>query len=130
MAMQNLRIPGPVPMPDSVRAALANQMINHRGSEFKLLLGEVRARLGSIFATQNEILCFTSSGTGGLEAAIVNLFSPGDRALMVTGGVFGERAITIAQTFGVQVAKLEHSWGTAASPSALRDALRANPDVK
>ena len=73
MAAQNLRIPGPVPMPDAVRAALANQMINHRGSEFKLLLGDVRARLAGIFATQNEILCFTSSGTGGLEAAVVNL---------------------------------------------------------
>jgi aspartate aminotransferase-like enzyme len=130
MAAQNLRIPGPVPMPDAVRAALANQMINHRGSEFKLLLGEVRARLGGIFATQNEILCFTSSGTGGLEAAVVNLFSPGDRALMVVGGVFGERAATIAQTFGVNVTRLEHSWGSACSPVALRDALRANPDVK
>ncbi len=75
MSAQNLRIPGPVPMPDAVRAALANQMINHRGSEFKLLLGDVRARLGGIFATQNEILCFTSSGTGGLEAAQDNTLS-------------------------------------------------------
>jgi aspartate aminotransferase-like enzyme len=130
MASQNLRIPGPVPMPDAVRAALANQMINHRGSEFKLLLGDVRARLAGIFATQNEILCFTSSGTGGLEAAVVNLFSPGDRALMVVGGLFGERAVAIAQAFGVNVALLEHPWGTAASPIAVRDALRANPDVK
>jgi aspartate aminotransferase-like enzyme len=130
MAAQNLRIPGPVPMPDSVRAALANQMINHRGSEFKLLLSEVRARLGTIFATQSEILCFTSSGTGGLEATIVNLFSPGDRALMVIGGIFGERAAAIAQTFGVNVTRLEHSWGSACNPTALRDALRANPDVK
>lgn len=130
MAAQNLRVPGPTPMPESVRAALANQMINHRGSEFKLLLGEVRARLASIFATQNEILCFTASGTGGLEAAIVNLFSPGDRALMVVGGFFGERATAIAQAFGVQTVRLEHSWGSACSPTALRDALRANPDVK
>jgi aspartate aminotransferase-like enzyme len=130
MAAQNLRIPGPVPMPDAVRAALANQMINHRGSEFKLLLGEVRARLGNIFATQNEILCFTASGTGGLEAAVVNLFSPGDRALMVVGGVFGERAAAIAQAFGVNVLRVEHSWGSACNPMALRDALRANPDVK
>ena len=130
MAAQNLRIPGPVPMPDSVRAALANQMINHRGSEFKLLLSEVRARLANIFATQSEILCFTASGTGGLEAAIVNLFSPGDHALMVVGGIFGERAATIAQTFGVNVTRLDHSWGSACTPTALRDALRANPDVR
>jgi aspartate aminotransferase-like enzyme len=130
MPAQNLRIPGPVPMPENVRAALANQMINHRGSEFKLLLGDVRARLARVFATQNEILCFTSSGTGGLEAAVVNLFSPGDRALMVVGGLFGERAAALAQAFGVNVTRLEHPWGAAASPYALREALRANPDVK
>lgn len=105
-------------------------MINHRGSEFKLLLSDVRARLASIFATQNEILCFTSSGTGGLEAAVVNLFSPGDKGLFVVGGVFGERAATIAQTFGVHAVRLEHAWGTACNPIALRDALRANPDTR
>jgi aspartate aminotransferase-like enzyme len=130
MAAQNLRIPGPVPMPEAVRAALANQMINHRGAEFKVLLGEVRARLAGIFATQNEILCFTASGTGGLEAAIVNIFSPGDKGLFVVGGVFGERAASIAQTFGANVMRLEHAWGTACSPITLRDTLRANPDVK
>jgi len=130
MPAQNLRIPGPVPMPEAVRAALANQMINHRGAEFKALLAQVRVRLSHLFATENEILCFTSSGTGGLEAAIVNLFSPGDRGLFVVGGVFGERAAAIAEAFGVDVVRLEHPWGAAASPSALRDALRANPDVK
>jgi aspartate aminotransferase-like enzyme len=130
MSAQNLRIPGPVPMPDAVRAALANQMINHRGAEFKLLLGDIRARLGGIFGTQNEILCFTSSGTGGLEAAVVNLFSPGDRGLFVVGGVFGERAAAIGEAFGVNVTRLEHPWGTAANPNALREALRANPQVK
>jgi aspartate aminotransferase-like enzyme len=130
MPAQNLRIPGPVPMPEAVRAALANQMINHRGAEFKALLAQVRARLGRVFATENDILCFTCSGTGGLEAAVVNLFSPGDRGLFVVGGVFGERAATIAQTFGVDVVRLEYPWGAAVTPSALRDALRANPDVK
>ena len=130
MSTQNLRIPGPVPMPEAVRAALAHQMINHRGAEFKLLLSQVRTRLADIFRTQNEILCFSCSGSGGLEAAVVNLFSPGDRALMVVGGVFGQRAATIAQTFGVAVTRLDHPWGTAADPQALRAALRADPDVK
>jgi aspartate aminotransferase-like enzyme len=117
-------------MPEAVRAALANQMINHRGAEFKALLAQVRGRLGHVFSTENEILCFTSSGTGGLEAAVVNLFSPGERGLFVVGGVFGERAAAIAEAYGVEVVRLEHPWGTAASPQALRDALRANPDVK
>lgn len=130
MSIQNLRIPGPVPMPEGVRASLANQMINHRGAEFKALLNQVRIRLARVFQTQNEILCFTCSGTGGLEATVVNLFSPGDRALMVVGGVFGQRAVSIARAFGVDVATLEHEWGTAADPQALREALRANPGVK
>jgi aspartate aminotransferase-like enzyme len=130
MSIQNLRIPGPVPMPEAVRASLANQMINHRGAEFKTLLNQVRARLQQVFLTQNEILCFTCSGTGGLEAAVVNLFSPGDRALMVVGGVFGQRAAAIAQTFGVDVVQFDHPWSTAADPQALCEALRANPDVK
>jgi aspartate aminotransferase-like enzyme len=130
MAAQNLRIPGPVAMPEAVRAALANQMINHRGAEFKALLGQVRAGLSRVFATENEILCFTCSGTGGLEAAVVNLFSPGDKGLFVVGGVFGERAAAIAQAFGVDVVRLEYAWGAAASPQALREALRANPDVQ
>lgn len=127
---QNLRIPGPVAMPEAVRAALAHQMINHRGPEFKVLLSEVRAGLRQVFATRNEILCFTSSGTGGLEAAIVNLFSPGDRALMVVGGFFGERAMAIAQAFGVNVTRLDHPQGAACSPYALQEALRANPDIR
>jgi aspartate aminotransferase-like enzyme len=130
MPAQNLRIPGPVAMPEAVRAALANQMINHRGAEFKALLGQVRARLGRVFATENEILCFTCSGTGGLEAAVVNLFSPGDKGLFVVGGAFGERAAAIAQAFGVDVVRLDHAWGTAANPQALREKLRANPDVQ
>ena len=130
MSIQNLRIPGPVPMPEAVRAALAHQMINHRGAEFKALLTQVRTRLARVFATENEILCFTCSGTGGLEAAVVNLFSPGDRALMVVGGVFGQRAAMIAQNFGVEVIRLEHQWGTAADAEALREALRANSGVK
>lgn len=130
MPTQNLRIPGPVPMPEAVCSALANQMINHRGAEFKALLTRVRSRLGTVFASKNDTLCFTCSGTGGLEAAVVNLFSPGDRALMVVGGVFGQRAVTIARTFGVDVIQLDHAWGSAADPQALRAALRASRDVK
>jgi aspartate aminotransferase-like enzyme len=117
-------------MPDQVRAALANQMLNHRGGEFKALLGQVRSRLGKMFATENEILCFTSSGTGGLEAAVVNIFSPGDKGLFVVGGAFGERSAAIAEAFGVNVIRLEHPWGSAANAYALRDALREHPDVK
>jgi aspartate aminotransferase-like enzyme len=117
-------------MPEAVRAALANQMINHRGAEFKALLAQVRARLGRLFATENEILCFTSSGTGGLEAAVVNLFSPGDRGLFVVGGEFGERAAGRAPAVGGGIVGGGKARGTAATPTALRDALRATPDVK
>lgn len=130
MAAQNLRIPGPVPMPEEVRQALAQPMINHRGPEFKAILERVRARLADVFATTNEILCFPASGTGGLEAAVVNLFSPGDKAVMGVGGVFGLRAATIARAFGVNVVQLDHAWGTALDPQLLRTTLRAHPDTK
>jgi predicted phosphoserine aminotransferase len=130
MSNQNLRLPGPVPMPDPVREALSRQMINHRGSEFNALFARVRERLGVMLGSSSEILCFTSSGSGGLEAAVVNLFSPADTGLFVVGGVFGERAVTIAKAFGVNVVRVDHAWGTAADPEALRAALRAHPDVK
>ena len=124
MPAQNLRLPGPVPMPDAVRAALANQMINHRGAEFKALLSQVRTRLGQVFLTQNDILCFTCSGTGGLEAAAVNLFSPGDRVLAVSIGYFGDRWSSIAKAFGLDVVDLRYEEGQAANPQEIADKLK------
>lgn len=130
MQAQNLRIPGPTPLPDEVREALARPMVNHRGAEFKALLKDVTPKLQHFYDTQNEVLFYTCSGTGGLEAAVVNTLSPGDKAIMIGIGVFGKRAISIAQTYGVNVVPYSVEWGQAAEPETLRQLLRDNPDTK
>ncbi|MGZ5379850.1 MAG: serine--glyoxylate aminotransferase, partial [Mycobacterium sp.] len=103
MSNVNLRIPGPTPLPDAVRDAGGRQMVNHRGPEFRELITRVTGRLQTAFATRNEILLLTCSGTGGLEAAVVNHLSVGDDVLAVSIGSFGERFAKIAATYGARV---------------------------
>src|SRR6266542_6946767 len=112
----NLRIPGPTALPRAVRRALSGQMINHRGPEFAALLKEITEGTQRVFQTRNDVLFFPASGTGGLEAALVNSFSPGDRVLSVTIGSFGERLCEIARAFGLGVDHLALPWGSAAEP--------------
>lgn len=125
----NLRIPGPTPLPDAVREAGSRQMVNHRGPEFKELLGRVTEGLKRGFRTTNDVLIVTASGTGGLEAAAVNFLSPGDSALSVSIGVFGDRFAAIATRFGADVTKLAVEWGHAADPEAVAMSLRALRDA-
>jgi aspartate aminotransferase-like enzyme len=120
----NLRIPGPTPLPDKVRDAGARQMVNHRGPEFKELINRVTARLQTAFVTRNDILILTASGTGGLEAAIVNFLSPGDSVLAVSIGSFGDRFAKIAATYGADVTKVDVEWGRAADPQQVAHELR------
>lgn len=126
----NLRVPGPTPLPPSAREASARQMINHRSPEFAQLFRDVTARLQSFYRTRNDLLILTGSGTGGLEAAIVNVLSPGDRVLSVLVGAFGERFAQIARTFGADVRVLEFPWGEPADPDAVARAVRADPAIK
>src|SRR3954469_9352284 len=100
-------------------------MVNHRGPEFKDLINRVTARLQTAFVTRNDILILTASGTGGLEAAIVNSLSPGDAVLAVSIGSFGERFAKIATTYGADVTKLDIEWGKAADPQLVATELRA-----
>ncbi|MGH2429376.1 MAG: pyridoxal-phosphate-dependent aminotransferase family protein [Candidatus Limnocylindria bacterium] len=120
---QNLRVPGPTPIPDEVREAQAQPMIDHRGSEFAELLRELRAGLAELIGTRGEVLLLTGSGSGALEAAVVNTLSPGDRVLAVTMGAFGDRFAAIAEAFGAHVDRLEVEWGEAAEPAALAERL-------
>lgn len=126
----NLRIPGPTPLPPQVREALSRQMINHRGGEYAAIQAEVLEGLRLFYQTANEVLLFTASGTGGLEAAIVNALSPGDRVLAVTIGVFGERFARIAEAYGADVQRLAVPWGTAARPEVLAARLEELNPVK
>jgi aspartate aminotransferase-like enzyme len=121
---QNLRIPGPTPLPAAVREAGSRQMVNHRGPEFKALLGSIAGRLGPAFGTRQEILVVTASGTGGLESAVVTFLSPGDAVLSVSVGVFGDRLASIASTYGANVTKPDIEWGRAAEPALVSRSIR------
>ncbi len=123
---QLLMIPGPTPVPPSVLLAAAAPMINHRGPEFAEALAEVTAGLKRVFQTQHDVFVLTASGTGGLEAAVVNMLSPGDTVLSVSIGVFGDRFASIAKAFGVKVESLDFEWGTAADPGKIRERLAAD----
>jgi aspartate aminotransferase-like enzyme len=109
---------------------MAQPMINHRGPEFAALLRSVTERLQHFFQTTQPVLGFPAAGTGGLEASIVNLFSPADPVLAVTIGVFGNRLAQTATVFGLDVTLLEVPWGQAADPEAVGRALDALPQAK
>jgi aspartate aminotransferase-like enzyme len=126
-----LFIPGPVTVAEPVLSALAQPMIDHRGPEFKALLARIGARLKPVFGTERgEVVVLGASGTGGLEAAVGNMFGPGDRVLACPIGVFGERLIAIARTFGCEVDVLDTPWGSAVDPAALRAKLAADTGAK
>ncbi len=126
----NLRIPGPTPCPPEVLAASARQMINHRGREFADLIRRVVQRLKRFYRTEHDVLVLTASGTGGLEAAIVNTLSPGDQVLAVSIGEFGQRFAEIAEAYGAQVIRLEYEPGQAADPEDVRRALAQHPQAR
>lgn len=126
----NLRIPGPTGLPPSVREAGARQMINHRGPEFATMLGRILTGMKPYFGTSNDIAMITSAGSGGLEAAVVNTLSPGDRVLGVSIGSFGDRFAKIAKTYGADVTKVDAEWGYAAAADEVREVVRATPDAK
>ena len=128
--MTNLRIPGPTPCPEDVLKEMSRQMINHRGPEFAELLNDVTDKLKTLFQTRNDVFLLTCSGTGGLEAAVVNVLSPGDRVLAVSIGVFGDRFAAIARQFGADVVPLNYEWGKAADPEEIGKALQKDPDIK
>jgi aspartate aminotransferase-like enzyme len=128
--MENLRIPGPTPCPPEVLQAMTKQMINHRGAEFSAMLSSVTADLKTIFQTKNDLLCLTGSGTGGMEAAIVNMLSPGDKVLSVSCGIFGDRFADIARMFGADVTALRFEQGQAVDPGAVKAALQKDAKIK
>jgi aspartate aminotransferase-like enzyme len=105
-------------------------MINHRGPEFAALQARIMERLKRFFRTENEVYVYTTSGTGVMEAAIVNTLSPGDHVLAVSIGEFGERFAKIAEAYNAQVRRLDFEPGTAAQAEVIADALREDPEVK
>lgn len=126
MRETNLLIPGPTPLPPEVLTVLGRQMTNHRGPVFGRIMTEALAGLREVFQTRNDIIPLIASGTGGLEASVVNFLSPGDRVLSVNNGHFCERYAEIAERFGVRVDRVVSEWGLPVPPDAIAERLRAD----
>ena len=130
MNKKYLMTPGPTPVPEDIRQEMAKPIIHHRTKEYQAIFKEVTEGLRKIFKTQNDLFTFTASGTGAMEASIINCLSPGDRIIVVRGGKFGERFSDIARAYGVEPINIDIGWGTAPDPKVIKDTLAKNPQVK
>jgi aspartate aminotransferase-like enzyme len=126
----NLRIPGPTPVPDEILAATGRQMMNHRGPEFAQILRRVTDGLNWVFGSSSDVMSITTSGTGGLEFAVVNTLSPGDRVLAVSIGSFGDRLRSIAKAYGADVVSYSLEWGEAADAATIGKMLDEDGSIK
>jgi aspartate aminotransferase-like enzyme len=120
---QNLRIPGPTFVPQSVLNASARPVINHRGPEFASLLVGITRALQDFLRTQGDVFLLTASGSGGMEAAVANTLARGDRVLVFSNGAFGERFHTICRSYGVDARRVDVTWGRAIDPDLVRDEI-------
>lgn len=127
---QKLQIPGPTNIPSQITRALSQPLINHRGPEFERLLSSLKDGLKKVLYTDNDILLFPSSGSGAIESAIVNVFSPGDSVLVICQGVFSERVALISDKFGLNVIRLEIEWGKAVNPNMIISELNKDKNQK
>lgn len=125
-----LMIPGPTPVPNDVLREMSREMINHRGPEFAKLISETIELLKKIFKTNNDCLILTSSGTGAMEASVVNFFSPGEKVVVVVCGVFGERYAKICSAYGLNVVRIKTPLGKGIEPFELEKVLEENPETK
>ncbi|HPU44157.1 MAG TPA: alanine--glyoxylate aminotransferase family protein [Dictyoglomaceae bacterium] len=130
MPKQYLLIPGPTPVSQDVLLEMAKEMVNHRGSEFANVVKANTEMLKKIFKTENDVLILTTSGTGGMESAVVNFFSTDDKVLVGVCGEFGERFAKICRAYGLNVKTLNTELGKGIEPEALEKALKEDPDVK
>ena len=122
--------PGPTSVPPEILLELAKPVLHHREPQFLATLAEVRDGLKYLFQTSGEVILLSASGTGGMEAAVANLFSTGDRALVISGGKFGERWAEICRVYGVEAVTLEVPWGEAVKPSDVADALARDASIR
>lgn len=123
-----LMIPGPTPVPEQVLLALAQHPIGHRSGEFSAVMAEVTQNLKWLHQTQNDVLVLTVSGTGAMEAGIINFLSPGDRVLVGSNGKFGDRWAKMSAAFGLEVETITASWGQPLDPEEFRQKLEADTD--
>ena len=124
-----LLTPGPTPVPEETLLELARPVIHHRTAEFRQILGEVLADLQTVFCTKNPIVPLTCSGTGALEAALVNAVPAGGKAICLIAGKFGERWKSIAKAYGIESINVTVPYGQAVQPEQLQKALADHSDA-
>nr|HDN00945.1 alanine--glyoxylate aminotransferase family protein [Deltaproteobacteria bacterium] len=125
-----LMAPGPVTVAPDILAKMSEPIIHHRSPQFSAILTKVREDLKYLYQTKNDCLILASSGTGGMEASVVNLLSPGDKVLVIRGGKFGERWDELCNTYGLKTVNIDVTWGKAVDPKEVKKALDADPDTK
>ena len=130
MRKNYLLTPGPTPLPPAVSQAMAQPIIHHRTPQFQAVLKEAGEGLKYVFQTKNDCFILASSGTGAMEAAVVNFLSPQDTAICIQGGKFGERWTEICRSYGINAEVLDVQWGKAVDPKEVQKKLKANPAVK
>ncbi len=126
---QRLLTPGPTPVPEETLLELAKPVVYHRTPEFRQLLAEVLQDLQQVFCTRNPVMPLTSSGTGGLEAAVANCLPPGSKAICLIAGRFGERWRSLCKAFGVETVSVSVPYGQVVQPEQLEQALAEHSDA-
>jgi len=122
--------PGPTPVPAQVAAKSALPVLHHRTHEFGDIFRSVSEGLKYVFQTKNDVMIITGSGTSAMEAAVQNLLSPGDKAIVASCGSFGSRWVKIIEAFGGQPIVYKEEWGKAPDPQKVRELLKQNPEAK
>jgi len=125
-----LLTPGPTPVPERVLLTSAQPIIHHRTREYGRALSDDIEGLKYVFQTKNDVLIFTASGTGAMEACVANLLSPQDKALVVNTGAFGRRWVDIINSFGIKPEVIEYPWGRVAKPQDVEKKLKEMPEIK
>jgi aspartate aminotransferase-like enzyme len=129
MVKPRLFTPGPTPVPEETLLELAKPVTYHRTPEQRQILGEVLEDLKYVFQTKNDVIALTSSGTGGMEAAVSNVLSAGKKAILLTAGRWGERWRGVMKGFGINIVSVEVPYGKAVQPAQLEEALAKTPDA-
>ena len=130
MKKYQLMAPGPTPVPSEVLLAMAQPIIHHRTPEYEALFVQVRAGLKRLVQTSQEVIPLACSGTGAMEAAVVNTLSAGDSVVVISAGKFGERWLELGRAYGVEIIELKAPYGETVPAERLAETLKAHPRVQ
>jgi len=130
MMKRYLLAPGPTPVPPEALLAMAMPIIHHRAPDFLPVLDSAKKGLQWLYQTKNDVLIICSTGTGGMVGSVNNFFSPGEKALVINAGNFGERWVKICQAYNLSVEEIKIDWGFSVKPEDVEAALKKDPSIK